>query len=265
MSELVDPATVAKLLLEALKAKMTTRGKPQTGAVALDGFKWKNLEAFVPKEVLPDPHALVNLFLWEHLRGRVPRQYLDAVDDAVDLAIEEFVHDGIAQRGGTIGSESFPSDYLLLTRKGVQRVLAGEARVPRSTEDLDAFNYRDFHPALVAASRDLFANGHYSSAIFEGCKRLAGEVRNKSHLSTDGSALMSTAFSVNAPMLKLNKLTTQTERDEQQGYMQLAMGVMQAVRNPGAHVPAAPVDRKEALEVLSVISLLLRKVDAATV
>jgi uncharacterized protein (TIGR02391 family) len=252
--------------LKALQSKITTTaGKSRTGAVALHEFKRKHLETFVPKQVLPDPLTLMNCHLWDHLRGKVPDQYLDAIDEAVELAVEKLDHDGIAQRGGTIGDQDFPRDYLLLMQTGVKRVLAGEVRVVRSTEDLDAFNDRDFHPALVAASRELFADGHYSQAIFEGCKRLAEEVRKKSGLATDGFALMATAFSANTPLLKLNNMSTQTERDEQQGYMHLAMGAMQAVRNPGAHAAAAAIDRKEALEVLSMISLLLRKVDAATV
>lgn len=266
MPPIVDHGAIAQALLDALRSKIsTTSGRPQTGFLDLADFKRKNLEGFVPANVLPDRLTLINHHMWDHLRGSVPHQYLDAIDEAVELAVEKLVHDGIAQRGGTIGNQTFSEGYLLLTRTGVTRAQAGEVRVARSTQDLDAFNERDFHPALVAASRDLFADGHYSSATFEGCKRLAAEVRNKSGLTTDGSPLMSTAFSVNAPILKLNNVATQTERDEQQGYMQLAMGVMLAVRNPGAHAGAGAVTRKESLEVLSVISLLLRKVDAATV
>lgn len=264
--ELVDQGAVAQALLKALQPKITTTaGKSRTGAVALPDFKRKHLETFVPKHVLPDPYTLIHLSHWDNLGGKVPVQYLDAIDEAVELAVENLVHDGVAQRGGTIDDRTFPEDYLLLTQNGLKRVLAGEVRVARSTEDLDTFNGRDFHPALVAASRKLFADGHYSEAIFGGCKRLAEEVRQKSGLVTDGSALMATAFSANTPLLKLNNMSTQTERDEQQGYMHLAMGAMQAVRNPGAHAAAAGIDRKEALEVLSMISLLLRKVDAATV
>lgn len=266
MPHLVDQGAVAQALLEALQSKISTSsGKRRTGAVELDEFKMEVLERFVPAHALPERFELINLHMWEHLRGKVPKSYLDAMDEAVELAVETLVLQGIAKRGGTVGNLTYGENHLLLTQTGLSRVLSGQVRVIRATEDIDAFDERDFHAALVAASRQLFADGHYSLAIFEGCKCLAGEVRNKSGLNSDGSALMSAAFSANAPKLKLNNGVTVTDRDEQQGYMQLAMGVMQALRNPGAHAGASVIGRKEALEVLSLISLLLRKVDQATV
>jgi len=89
----------------------------------------------------------------------------------------------------------------------------------------------------------------------------------------DGYKLMSFVFSFDyddqrdkitrKPILKLNQLSGQSERDEQQGFMHLFMGVMLGIRNPKGHETIIQSDPYRTLEYLSLASLLAKRVDEA--
>lgn len=127
--------------------------------------------------------------------------------------------------------------------------------------NLKSFNDRKFHNSVVFASKKLFKDGHYSQAIFEACKILNKKVQEYSGLSLDGKSLMSNAFNQSNPKLKLNELKSQSDIDEQEGFMHIFMGVMQGVRNPKGHEIVNLKDPQKALEYLSLISLLFRRLN----
>jgi hypothetical protein len=79
-------------------------------------------------------------------------------------------------------------------------------------------------PELRQATRQLYMDGHYAKAIEEGFKYINKLVRRRTRLTGDGTGLMRTAFSANQPFLKLNAQRTQSEKDEQQGYMDIFAG-----------------------------------------
>ena len=74
----------------------------------------------------------------------------------------------------------------------------------------------------------------------------------------DGAGLMTTAFSPSNPVLRLTSMTTQSERDEHQGYMQLYAGAMTGIRNPKAHANINP-DSRKTLHLISLASLLMHR------
>lgn len=74
----------------------------------------------------------------------------------------------------------------------------------------------------------------------------------------DGVKLMQNAFSPNNPVLKLNDLITQSEKDQQRGYMELFAAVITGVRNPRAHEHAYLDDPETALELLGLANHLVR-------
>lgn len=117
---------------------------------------------------------------------------------------------------------------------------------------------------LREASGSLFRDGHYARAVEEAFKCLNNAVRDKSGLtSPDGVRLMRSAFSANDPVLKLNGFQTQSERDEQQGYMEIYAGVMAGIRNPRAHDHQLVDPPEMALEMITLANHLMRKLDAA--
>jgi uncharacterized protein (TIGR02391 family) len=121
------------------------------------------------------------------------------------------------------------------------------------------------HPLVETASMRLFGNGHYDQAVFEAFKALNAAVKGLfPDLNLDGKALMARVFSVKSPLVHLTPCKTQSERDEQEGFMLLFMGAMQGIRNPQAHEVSASTDPNRAFEYLSLASLRLRRLDEST-
>lgn len=112
---------------------------------------------------------------------------------------------------------------------------------------------------LIAASRALFLDGHYASAVLEAFKCLNNYVKQSSGVhDKDGAKLMTHVFSASNPSLALNALSSVSERDEQTGYMQIFAGAMTGVRNPRAHEHGFEDDPTTALELLGLANHLMR-------
>ncbi len=133
--------------------------------------------------------------------------------------------------------------------------------------DEQLYDARKFHPTVVHHSKELFLKGQYFHAVFEAVKAFNQAVKHKSGLDKDGQALMHEVFSSSKPRLKITPCMTTTDRNIQDGYRFLAAGLMSAIRNPLAHEPAAtlPVEREDALDILSLISYLFKWLDRAIV
>jgi uncharacterized protein (TIGR02391 family) len=119
-------------------------------------------------------------------------------------------------------------------------------------------------PELRDETRQLFADGHYPQAVEEGFKYLNNLVKRRTNLNADGSGLMTNAFSLNDPLLRLSKLTTQSQKDQQLGYMQILAGSMTGIRNPRAHEHKYLDEPRNAIELLGLCNHLVRIVTGAT-
>ena len=67
------------------------------------------------------------------------------------------------------------------------------------------------------------------------------------------------------PFLAFNSLTTDTEKSEQSGVMNLFVGMFGAFRNVTAHGPKVTwnVTEQDALDLMTLASLLHRRLDSA--
>lgn len=140
--------------------------------------------------------------------------------------------------------------------RGLASELAEYARPPGSGEDsgkgrdspdveagallpasslLTEFDRRVRDPALRTATRSRFVSKHYADAVEAGVKALNECVRARTGSTEDGDPLMTLTFSPNAPLLRINKLTSKSDLSEQRGHMHLCQGVVGAWRNPRAH------------------------------
>ncbi len=122
----------------------------------------------------------------------------------------------------------------------------------------------ELHPSVSAASRGLFASGHYSQAIFEALKALEVRVQEQSgRHDLLGRDLMAQAFRLDEPAIALTAESGMAAHDEQEGLRFVFMGVMQGLRNPKAHRSTQQEDPQRAFEYLALVSVLFRRLDDA--
>ena len=177
--------------------------------------------------------------------------------DMLDFVVEKIIKkDQIYFKVGN-KDYRFPKEAL----QNLKKKLGKELVLPKK-KNTKLFTERKLHASVAFAGKRLFCDGHYSQAIFEVCKLLNKRVQELSGSSLDGKALMFEAFnSASIPKLKFNAYADQSDRDEQEGFMHIFAGVMHGIRNPKGHEIINLKDPYKALEYLSLMSLLFRRLD----
>lgn len=126
---------------------------------------------------------------------------------------------------------------------------------------------REVHGEVLRACRSELLEENYFHAVLEATKSLANRIRSLSGLPSDGSDLVNQAFGTRdgAPILAFNSLRTMSEESEHRGLMQLMKGVFAVFRNPTAHELKTKwaVTEREALDLMTMVSLLHRRLDGA--
>jgi len=126
---------------------------------------------------------------------------------------------------------------------------------------------RQVHPDVLKFCRAELLVDNYFHAVFEATKSVAEKLRSKTGLTSDGSMLVDEAMGMKAgaPRLAFNTLTTESECSEQAGLMNLIKGLFGAFRNTTAHAPKIHwnITEQDALDILTTISLLHRRLDSA--
>lgn len=149
-----------------------------------------------------------------------------------------------------------PRESMIADTKNTKHLIEHQETIESPLQLLDALQ---LHPRIIRASKSLFSSGHYAEAIFAAFKAVNNFIKRKTGQSLDGKDLMAKAFSESKPIIKINKLTTQSERDKQEGFRFLFMGAMIGIRNPKAHDDTRQIDYHKALEYLAFASLLMRR------
>ena len=153
------------------------------------------------------------------------------------------------------------------TKPELDRILRGEGVIGqgRGLGNEPEFSARGFHAEVFKHSRALFLQGHYFHAVFEAAKAYNKSVRDRAQSTKDGQALMLDVWGFDKGVLKVTPCLTDTDRNVQDGIKFLSAGLMQAIRNPTAHEPAVdwPINKEDALDILSFISFLWRQLDKA--
>jgi len=121
------------------------------------------------------------------------------------------------------------------------------------------------HAEVREVSRRYIESEHMEVAIFESFKAVNNRVKAMTGVDADGAALMGRVFSDDKPRLALADLSHDTGKNIQAGFRFLFMGAVKGIRNPDAHEQFKPLDDREALEKLAFASLLMRRLDQATV
>lgn len=137
------------------------------------------------------------------------------------------------------------------------------SNAPYSSTDSFSFETLVSDTGLRNVVCSLFWHGHFAQAIEEALKFLDNLVADSAGVNESGARLMNQVFSINKPILKFNSLSTQSEKDEQQGLMMAAAGLMTGLRNPRAHDSNRKDDLSDAIAILTFVNYLVLRVRQA--
>jgi uncharacterized protein (TIGR02391 family) len=148
-----------------------------------------------------------------------------------------------------------------------QAATIDEAKV-RASRLRSELERRDVHSDVLVFCRAELLQENYFHAVLEATKSVAEKIRAKTGLTSDAGELATKAFSLGQagmPFLAFNSLTTDTEKSEQSGMMNLFVGMFGTFRNVTAHGPKVTwnVTEKDALDLMTLVSLLHRRLDSA--
>ena len=90
-------------------------------------------------------------------------------------------------------------------------------------------------PELWAAIASTYEAGNYSHAILDAVHYMTDVIREKVDSDADGVALVGRALGGDSPLLRINRLQTDTEKNEQRGIEDILRGMYRAIRNPRSH------------------------------
>lgn len=127
---------------------------------------------------------------------------------------------------------------------------------------------RGVHPDVLKFCRAELVQENYFHAVLEAAKSVAQKIRDKSGLTLDASELVDGAFGIGKkayPILTFNTLSTDSEKSEHNGLMNLMKGFFGTFRNPTAHAPRTmwKIREQDALDMMTLASLLHRRLDVA--
>lgn len=146
-----------------------------------------------------------------------------------------------------------------------ERVVRRASTVTQETEKKEnsenhPFFDRSIYDGFPPKVKKLFDDAHYAESTFEAFKFLDKLVAKIAGSSESGQKLMMQALSETGT-IKLNSLSNDSERDEQNGYKFIFAGAMSAVRNPRGHEFDFHDSIESCLDHLSLASLLIRKLE----
>ena len=153
----------------------------------------------------------------------------------------------------------------LRIQKAAQTLNEAEERAGKLRGELSR---RAVHSDVLKFCRAELVSNNYFHAVLEATKSVADKIRQQSGLTSDGAQLVDDAFALGKtgiPLLAFNSLQTDTERNEQNGMINLMKGMFSAFRNPTAHAAKISwiITEQDAFDLLTLASLLHRRIDSA--
>lgn len=126
---------------------------------------------------------------------------------------------------------------------------------------------RNVHADVLRFCRAELVQENYFHSVFEATKSVSEKIRERTGLRGDGAELVDQALSVSSPLLAINTLRSETEQSEQKGFGNLLKGMFGTFRNVTAHAPKITwsIGEEDALDLLSLVSYLHRRLDAAAI
>ena len=110
----------------------------------------------------------------------------------------------------------------------------------------------------------LFKDGHYNESVRKAAERFEKEIQDRTGFTEIGKQLMGKVFSGASPTIPLSNLSTENEKNIQEGYQLIAMGMMMALRNIFSHGDENAREPEEAYEMLLFLNWLFRLLPSTT-
>lgn len=156
----------------------------------------------------------------------------------------------------------FDARGILSTGEAVSTIHEAERRANELREHLTG---RGVHPDVLRFCKAELVVDNYFHAVLEAVKSIGAKIRERTGLLDDGNTLIDRALSGEPPMLAINPLKTESHRSEQKGFANLVRGTYGMFRNVTAHEAKIlwAMDREDAEDLLSLVSLIHRRLDAS--
>jgi len=138
----------------------------------------------------------------------------------------------------------------------------------RANEMGERLRRRNVHPRVLDFCKAELIQSNYFHAVFEAMKSIKSRINEMSGVDGDGAQLVDAVFGMTTgPIIAINLLINQTDEGEQKGFAHLLKGLFGMIRNPLAHRAKVEwqMSEEDALDVLTTISLVHRKLDQATI
>jgi uncharacterized protein (TIGR02391 family) len=157
------------------------------------------------------------------------------------------------------------NDGQLRKREAARSLSEAEARAGRLKSELLK---RSVHSDVLRFCRPELLQDNYFHAVLEATKSVSDKIRKKTGLTGDGGNLAKDALALGKtgmPFLAFNSLQTDSEKSEQNGLLNLMIGVFGTFRNTTAHAPKLSwnMTEQDALDLLTMASFLHRRLDSA--
>jgi uncharacterized protein (TIGR02391 family) len=217
--------------------------------------KWKRLyNAFVEFQ---NEHHIGNHVIVFIKRAMDPAQYTSKPSEF--RSRRDHLNAILAFTGLTIGEDG------QVRRIDAARTI--DQALERANRLHSALTQRNVHTDVLNFCNAELLQENYFHAVFEAMKSITFKIRSLSGLTCDGCDLVQKAFGMRhgGPLLVINLFETETQKGEQNGFMNLLKGLYGTIRNPLAHDPKIEWDMTEqdALDILTMLSLVHRKLDQA--
>ncbi|MBM4300761.1 MAG: TIGR02391 family protein [Deltaproteobacteria bacterium] len=113
---------------------------------------------------------------------------------------------------------------------------------------------------LWQAIDNCYTNRNYTGCIIDAIHYLGNLLRKKTGLQSDGVVLVGESLGGKSPKLKVNKLETESDINEQKGIEQILRGIYQAIRNPRSHEKHID-DKMDAVAIIIFLNYLIKIID----
>jgi uncharacterized protein (TIGR02391 family) len=212
---------------------------------------------------------LTEAFVRRQNRDQSPRRVITFITNAMDPVQYRDRPDLFTLRQDRL-NERLAFEGLRINDEG--RVASGarartlDEATQLATSVRDELTRRRTHPKVLEyCSVEVLKRDHFHACL-EATKSIFDRLRDLTGQGGDGAALIDAVISLGKtgqPVVAINALASQTERDEQTGMANLIKGMNGLYRNPTAHDPRLrrSISEAELLEVLTLVSMVHRRLD----